>query len=158
MRLTYLRIFLFMMMFCSMALAAGENIPWQVVSSGGSTESEGGGFTLHGTIGQTSVMPASSGMMQLHPGFWQNFPVANVNCCIAWGVPGDANSDLAVNLLDILYTIGHLYNNPPGPGNPNGCDELLDANGDASVNLIDILYLIGFLYNHPAGPGPVCPS
>lgn len=65
---------------------------------------------------------------------------------------------MAVNLLDIPFTIGHLYGNPPGPGNPDGCNELLDANGDANVNLLDILYLIAFLYNHPAGPGPVCYS
>lgn len=159
MRLRTLRIFLIAMLLSfSIALAAGEYIPWQVISSGGSTGSTGGGFTLSGTIGQTAVGQATSGLNSVHQGFWQSFATGGANCCVAWGVPGDANSDLAVNLLDILYTIGHLYNNPPGPGNPNGCSELLDANGDTNVNLIDILYLIGFLYNQPAGPGPVCPS
>ncbi|UCD18127.1 MAG: VCBS repeat-containing protein, partial [Candidatus Zixiibacteriota bacterium] len=45
-------------------------------------------------------------------------------------MPGDANNDLAFNLLDILYLIDHVYGDPPGPapipfaicsGDPN-CD------------------------------------
>jgi hypothetical protein len=80
-----------------------------------------------------------------------------IGCCDDWGTPGDANGDHAVNLIDILYLIAHKYNDPPGPGNPDGCDELLDANGDGAVNLQDILYLIDYRYNSPPGDAPVCP-
>jgi hypothetical protein len=80
-----------------------------------------------------------------------------INCCYAHGVPGDADGDRNVNLIDILYLIAYKYNDPPGPGNPSGCDELLDANGDGAVNLLDILLLIAYKYNNPPGDAPVCP-
>ncbi|MBN2226828.1 MAG: thrombospondin type 3 repeat-containing protein [candidate division Zixibacteria bacterium] len=68
---------------------------------------------------------------------------------------GDANTDGAVNLLDILYLIDFLYGSPYGP--PPEPIETGDATGDGSVNLLDILYLIDFLYGNPPGPAPICP-
>ncbi len=65
---------------------------------------------------------------------------------------GDASRDDTVNLLDVLYLIGYLYNNPPGPA-PDPVTAG-DANCDRLVNLIDILYLIANLYNDPPGPAP----
>ena len=136
----------------------GENISWYVVSSGGTDYGFSGDYYLSGTVGQTSVGTATNGTYTLHNGFWQDFGGGSSgNCCIDWGTPGDANSDHAVNLIDILYLIAYKYNTPPGPNNPNDCDELLDANGDNAVNLIDILYLIAYKYNTPPGPAPVCP-
>ncbi len=80
------------------------------------------------------------------------------NCCLAHGIPGDANSDGLVNLLDILFAISYVYDDPYGdPPNPDGCDALLDANGDHAVNLIDILRLIACIYDTPPGETPVCP-
>ncbi len=84
--------------------------------------------------------------------------VCEINCCHAYGIPGDANSDGAVNLIDILYLIAFKYNDPPGPGNPAGCDEFMDGNGDGNVNLLDILYLISYKYDSPPGPAPICPN
>lgn len=81
----------------------------------------------------------------------------DISCCVEWGTPGDANSDHDINLIDILYLIDHKYGNPPGPGNPGGCDELLDASGDGAVNLVDILWLIAYKYGQPPGAEPVCP-
>ncbi|UCD17137.1 MAG: hypothetical protein JSV44_11905 [Candidatus Zixiibacteriota bacterium] len=86
------------------------------------------------------------------------------NCCTDWGVPGDANSDGAINLLDILQIIAFVYQDPVGdPPNPNGCNALLDANGDGTVanptiNLLDILDEIAHVYQDPVGePVLVCP-
>ncbi len=81
----------------------------------------------------------------------------DISCCLEWGTPGDANGDHDVNLLDILFLIDYKYGNPPGPGNPGGCDELLDTNGDGTVNLLDILRLIDYKYGQPPGSEPVCP-
>jgi hypothetical protein len=78
-------------------------------------------------------------------------------CCDEWGTPGDANADHDVNLLDILWLISYKYNNPPGPGSPIGCNELLNADGNGGIDLVDILWLIGYKYNLPPGPAPVCP-
>jgi len=77
-------------------------------------------------------------------------------CCI---LAGDANSDQNINLLDILFIISYVYEDPYGyPPNPDGCDAQLDANGDHVVNLLDILYLIDYKYGTPLGPAPVCPQ
>jgi len=70
-------------------------------------------------------------------------------------VCGDPNDDDAVNLLDVLYLIDHLYGDPIGPAPVP--PESGDANADGSINLLDILYLIDFLYGVPQGPEPLCP-
>ncbi|MBN2227251.1 MAG: thrombospondin type 3 repeat-containing protein [candidate division Zixibacteria bacterium] len=57
---------------------------------------------------------------------------------------GDANSDDAINLLDILFEIDYLYGTPTGPAPefPNAAD----VNADSAINLLDILALIDNLY------------
>jgi len=68
---------------------------------------------------------------------------------------GDASGDGQINLLDILYVISSIYDDPPGPEPmPPAAG---DANGDGDTNLIDILYLIDFVYSNPPGPAPICP-
>ncbi|UCD18222.1 MAG: hypothetical protein JSV44_04740, partial [Candidatus Zixiibacteriota bacterium] len=68
-------------------------------------------------------------------------------------VPGDANDDTNINLLDILYLIDHLYGTPLGPA-PIPYDTCSgDPNCDCAVNLLDILLIIDNLY----GTGlPLC--
>ena len=68
---------------------------------------------------------------------------------------GDANNDGAINLLDILYLIANVYNDPAGP--PPDPPESGDVNNDGSVNLLDILVLISYKYDTPPGPDPQCP-
>ncbi|MBN2227149.1 MAG: VCBS repeat-containing protein [candidate division Zixibacteria bacterium] len=68
---------------------------------------------------------------------------------------GDANDDEAINLLDILFLIDHVYGTPQGP--PPDPPEAGDANADGNINLLDILYLIDYLYGTPQGPEPLCP-
>jgi hypothetical protein len=68
---------------------------------------------------------------------------------------GDVNNDEAVNLLDILYVISHLYDSPAGPA-PEP-PEAGDVNADGNINLIDVLALISYLYDQPPGPEPQCP-
>lgn len=70
-------------------------------------------------------------------------------------VCGDVDGNWTYNLLDIIYLIGFIYNDPPGPA-PDPL-EAGDANGNSKINLLDILYLIAFLYDDPPGPAPVCP-
>jgi hypothetical protein len=69
-------------------------------------------------------------------------------------VCGDSNRDGRVNLVDILYMIEHLYNDPAGP-EPDPFQSG-DANADGTLNLLDILYLIEYIYGSPRGPEPVC--
>jgi len=70
-------------------------------------------------------------------------------------VCGDADGDMLVNLLDVLYLIDHLYGSPQGPApDPQAAG---DVNADGSVNLLDILQLIDFLYGEPPPPELICP-
>lgn len=69
------------------------------------------------------------------------------DCC---EVPGDANHDGRVNILDITFLIGWIY----GGGPPPPCCYEADANGDCSINILAITYLIVYLYQ--GGFGPVC--
>ena len=140
-------------------VTSGEQIDWQVISSGGTSNGSSSSYNLGSTIGQTASGLGMSSSFGIHHGFWQDFSGGAGNCCQAWGTPGDANSDHNINLLDILHTISYVYDGAFGdPPNPNGCDELLDANGDSIINLLDILYTIDYVYGSPAGPAPICPS
>jgi len=139
---------------------SGEQINWQVIATGGNCGSSAN-YVLCATAGQTAVGIGSSSSLVLRSGFWQSF--GSVNCCLAWGNAGDANSDEAINLLDILWVIEYVYQDPPGhPPNPGGCDALLDVNGDGlavntpTINLLDILALIEHVYQEPVGTPTLC--
>mgnify|MGYP000848185767 CR=1 FL=1 len=60
----------------------------------------------------------------------------------------DFNDDGVRNLIDILLTIGHLYQGAPPPEDVNLAD--CDCNGQ--INLLDILTLINFIYEAVAPP------
>jgi len=64
---------------------------------------------------------------------------------------GDANSDVLVNILDVVFLINFLYDSGPAPVPP----ERSDPNATGNINILDITYLIANLYN--GGPGPICP-
>jgi hypothetical protein len=90
-------------------------------------------------------------------------PVAN--CCVAWGIAGDANKDGGVNLTDILNAISFVYVVPLGqPAAADDCNALYDANGDGTssdnadinVNLTDILNMISNVYVVPLGQPILC--
>ncbi len=65
-------------------------------------------------------------------------------------IPGDANGDLATNLLDITYLINYLYKTGPAPTPYDTCSG--DANCDCVVNLLDITFLINYLYKDGTAP------
>jgi len=144
---------------------AGEEINWQVISGGGSMNGTSASYILSGTLGQTAIGSGSSAAYAVRHGFWQDFGDGGGNCCMDWGLPGDANDDMAINLLDILNIIAYVYQDPIGePSNPHGCDALLDCNGDGPdvdnpiINLLDILAMIEHVYQEPVGePAMCCP-
>jgi hypothetical protein len=69
---------------------------------------------------------------------------------------GDVEPDGDINLLDILYLIAFIYNEPPGPAP----DPMMagDVNNDLAHNLLDILDLISYVYDEPPGDAPNCPT
>jgi hypothetical protein len=64
-------------------------------------------------------------------------------------IPGDANGDFTVDILDIVYLINWKYKNglrtTPARWRAN-------VNADLAYNILDIVYLINFLYKD--GPEP----
>lgn len=124
---------------------SGEEINWQVISSGGNNNAASTNYNMSGTTGQTAVGAGISDNYGLSHGFWQEFAgdVVAVIC-------GDVNESKTINILDITYLISYLYKDGPAPV-PHECTG--DPNGSSVVNLLDITYLIAYLYKD--GPSPV---
>lgn len=56
-------------------------------------------------------------------------------------IPGDANCDGAVNVLDVTTTISYILGNNPQPF----CFENADVNGDGIVNVIDVVGTVSII-------------
>jgi len=121
----------------------GEEINWQVISSGG-IEGNSEEYVLLGTVGQTAVGVGSSADYNLMHGYWQDF--GDVCDC----EPGNCDYDPALNIFDITYLISHLYMGGPAPVPYALCSG--DANCDCILNIFDITFLISCLYL--GGPCP----
>ena len=130
--------------------ATGEEINWQVISSGG-TEGTSTNYTLKGTLGQTAVGTGSSTSYGLSHGFWQEF---GGGCCNHDGIRGDADySGWAPNVGDVAYLVSYLFDQPPGPAPP--CFEEGDVDASGSINVGDLSHLVDYLFGEPQGPAPL---
>ncbi len=138
--------------------ATGEQINWQVISSGG-TKGSSTSYRLNGTLGQTAVGYGSSASYGLSHGFWQEFGA--VTCCNHDGLRGDYNSDNAINVADLTAMVDYLFfSGPPpacvdDPGPPPVYPEG-DYNGDGALNVADLTALVDFLFFSGPAPAP-CP-
>jgi hypothetical protein len=114
---------------------AGEQINWQVLSSGG-TNSSSPGYKLQGTLDQTGVGWSTSDQYMLHSGFWQVFGEAPYLC-------GDANGDNDVNVSDCVYIINYvfIFGSPPPDPIESG-----ETNCDGDLNVSDAVYLINYVF------------
>jgi hypothetical protein len=123
----------------------GEEINWQVISSGGTVGSSAT-YTLNGTAGQTAIGYGTSTTYGLSHGFWQTAG-GNPTCCL---VRGDAKHDNQIILVDdIVYLVDHLFKGGPAPI----CPEEGDAKADNGLILVDdIVYLVDHLFK--GGPAP----
>ncbi len=129
--------------------ATGEEINWQVISSGG-TEGTSANFSLKGTVGQTTVGFGESPSFKLSHGFWQEF--GPTTCCNHDGIRGDVNYDMALNVADLTYIVDYLFRGGPPPP----CAEEGDVNGDGPTNVADLTYIVDYLFR--GGPPPAaCP-
>ncbi|GEM_PF-6848112 len=67
-------------------------------------------------------------------------------------IPGDANNDDALNIMDAVCIIKFLYKDGSLP-EPQA---QADANGDSAINLLDVVVLVNYLYR--SGPPPTSPN
>lgn len=135
------------------APAAGEEIKWWVIGSGGGA-SASTNYKLGSTIGQTASGMAQSASYKLNQGFWQNFEPAS--CCV--GTTGNVNMSGIVDLADLALLVAYLVN-------PVGSKPILTCPGEANINasgivdLADLSLLVAYLTNPPASKPtlPNCP-
>lgn len=124
----------------------GEEINWQVISSGGLIGGTSANYILSGTLGQTAVGSGSSANYALSHGFWQDFFTSG-DCCVH---PGDANSDGSTNIVDASFIINWIFF---GGADPE-CPSAANANADTGVNIVDASYIINWIFF--GGPDPIC--
>ncbi|KAA3635274.1 MAG: hypothetical protein DWP97_05050 [Calditrichaeota bacterium] len=127
--------------------AAGEQIDWQVISSGGNRGTSTN-FILSGTIGQTAVGLGSSTNYMVNSGFWQNF-AASTGCCI--GIRGNVDNDGAdaIDIADLVYLVSYSFGGGPAPV----CTEEADVDASGGIDIADIVYLVS--YSFGGGPAPL---
>ena len=125
--------------------ATGEEINWQVISSGG-TEGTSTNFALKGTVGQTAVGFGSSTNFRLSHGFWQEF--GPTTCCNHDGIRGDVDASNSVNIADAVFLVEYIFfGGPPPP-----CLEEGDVDGSGSINIADAVFLVEYIFF--GGPAP----
>ncbi|MBN1211024.1 MAG: hypothetical protein JXA92_00460 [candidate division Zixibacteria bacterium] len=132
-------------------MQAGEEINWQVMSSGGNRGTSTN-YVLSGTVGQTAVGSGNSTAYAINHGFWQPFSESS-SCCIGVTANVDCSPVEDPDISDITRLIDFLYLSH----NPLCCAEEADVNvsgGDPDIS--DITYIIDHLYlSHKALPA--CP-
>jgi hypothetical protein len=129
---------------------SGEEINWQVISSGG-TDGSSTNFGLKGTVSQTSTGQGSSENYGLSHGFWQFFGTAGP----CQGECGDANYDLTVNVSDAVKIINYVFVGGQEPQPVLACG---DANNDGTVNVSDAVRVINYVFVGGAAPGDCSPG
>jgi hypothetical protein len=123
----------------------GEEIPCQVISSGGRSGSSAN-YRLNCTISQAAVGRGTSLSYIAWHGFWHGTGGPPPCDCI----PGDANNDEQINVGDAVYIIAYVFKGGPPPVPYAICSG--DANCDCQCNVGDAVYLINYVFK--GGPAP----
>ncbi len=133
--------------------ASGEDIKWQVISSGG-TDGSSTTFRLLGTVGQPAVGYGSSTGFGLSHGFWQEFGPSI--CCNGDGIRGNADGQTGVggeiDVADLTYLVAYLFQGGPAPPcmDEGNVDGIIGAGGP--VDVADLTQLVAYLF--AGGPPP----
>jgi hypothetical protein len=135
------------MLAATRAALTGEEINWQVVSSGG-TEGSSASFKLMGTVGQTAVGAGSSASYGLNHGYWQDFVTDN-GCCLG-EIRGNVDYDPGdnIDISDLVYLVDYMFTGGPPPP----CFEEADMNCDGSIDISDLVWLVDYMFT--GGPPP----
>lgn len=130
-----------LMLTLSSAAGAGDppvfEIPWYSIDGGGGT-SEGGQFTVTGTIGQHDTGTMTGGEFEISGGFWAASSLLQL--------PGDCEHDGDVDLDDYVCFFACALG--PGQGLQPDC-EPFDLDNDGDVDIADYA-IFGFQFNGPS--------
>ena len=129
------------------APAAGEQINWQVIASGG-TKASSTNYRLGGTVGQTAVGSGSSANYALGHGFWQPFGGGGApGCCQQ---RGDVNDDgVGPVISDLVDLVGYMFGGLAYPGcvDPPDYKAESDINGDGvGPDISDLVALVNYMF------------
>lgn len=137
---------------------AGEQIDWQVISSGG-TKGTSTNYKLMGTAGQTAVGHGSSTNYGLGHGYWQPLSSGGSECCL---LRADINHDgVGPDISDLVYLVSYMFQGGPQPPceDPVGSDYFPEADIDGNMtgpDISDLVYLVTYMFQ--SGPPPIpCP-
>lgn len=120
---------------------AGEQINWQVISSGG-TDASSTHYILQGTAGQTATGQSCLRSYCVEQGYWYGGGGGPTYTC------GDADGNTIVNISDAVFLIAYIFGGGSAP------DPLLSGDADCNqiVNISDAVYLIAYIFG--GGPAP----
>ena len=133
---------------------SGEEINWQVISSGG-TDGTSDSYGLLGTAGQIAVGAGASDNYGLSHGYWQQTGTGGTGCCV---FRGDVNHDgtAVPDIADLVYLVTYMFQDGPTPicdePGASGCPEHYyaetDVNGDGTCipDIADLVYLVTFMF------------
>ena len=130
-------------------LATGEQINWQVISSGGARGTSTN-YVLIGTVGQTAVGYGNSTNYGLSHGFWQVF-----GCCQNRGnADGITGPGGPVDVADLTYLVAYLFQGGTAPPcEPEGnVDGIVGVGGP--IDVADLTFLVAYLFQGGAAPPP----
>lgn len=126
----------------------GEEINWQVISSGGA-KGTSANYILNGTVGQTAVGTGSSTNYDVSHGYWQTFESSG--CCLLRGdVANPKDGMVLVN--DIVMLVDYLFKGGVAPNCLDEGDCAIPLDGAILVN--DIVWLVDYLFKGGAAPPP----
>jgi len=140
MRLRLLTLAVLVVVIAGSAWATGEQITWQVVSSGGG-RSTSSSYIVTATVGQTATGNIASVSNKVKQGFWQDFGSSG-GCCI--GTTGNVDGDGAgvVDISDLSAMVDYLFFS----GSISSCFEENDVDASGSIDISDLQALIDFLF------------
>ena len=146
----------------AIAARAGEEINWQVISSGG-TDGSSDSYRLKGTAGQLTVGEGSSDSYDLKHGYWQDFASGDGTCCLG-AIRGNVDMDPgdAIDISDLVYLVDYMFTGGPAPT----CAEEANIDGSccasgsseslSDIDISDLVYLVDYMFNGGPEPPP-CP-
>ncbi len=127
---------------------AGEEINWQVISSGGNMNGTSTNYGLSGTVAQSAVGAGASTNYGLSHGFWHDFGGGG-GCCEE---RGDIDHSGDMDIADLVYLVNYMFQGGPAPV----CDTEADVDGSTGLDIADLVYMVNYMFQ--GGPAPVaCP-
>jgi hypothetical protein len=124
----------------------GEQINWQVISSGG-TKGSSTNWQLAATVGQAGTGYGSSSNYQVNSGFWAPFSGSGGGCCLN---AGDANHDGSVDISDLTYYVTFMFGGGPAPI----CLDEFDNDANCGNDISDLTFYVDYMFG--GGAAPVC--